>query len=152
MPNEAEEDLKLPPWIRQCQKTETTLSPPSKLFHLLGIFQYELFCPPIHLPPVHPSGQSPSRLHVCCHICHLFFETVGVYLCVVLPWCRTNRRSSDRVWQAVRNLDDLECLACPPKYRALNTFYKYYTGLATAPYPTLFSACKLNAPAKTLQP
>lgn len=41
--------------------------------------------------------------------------------------------------QAVRNLNDLECLACPPKYRALNTFWKYYTGRATAPYPTLFS-------------
>ncbi|KAL3132875.1 hypothetical protein ABBQ38_006795 [Trebouxia sp. C0009 RCD-2024] len=40
--------------------------------------------------------------------------------------------------QAVRNMDDLECLACPPKYRALNTFWKYYTGQATAPYPTLF--------------
>ena len=41
--------------------------------------------------------------------------------------------------QAVRNLDDLECLACPPKYRDLKTFYRYYTGLEVAPYPTLFS-------------
>ncbi|KAK9903387.1 hypothetical protein WJX75_004587 [Coccomyxa subellipsoidea] len=41
-------------------------------------------------------------------------------------------------FQAVRNLDDLECLACPPKYRDLKTFYRYYTGLEVAPYPTLF--------------
>ena len=41
--------------------------------------------------------------------------------------------------QAVRNLDDLECLACPPKYRDLKSFYKYYTGQLEAPIPTLFS-------------
>ena len=48
--------------------------------------------------------------------------------------------------QAVRNMDDLECLACPPKYRALNTFWKYYTGQATAPYPTLFSRSQSHVP------
>jgi hypothetical protein len=42
--------------------------------------------------------------------------------------------------QAVRNLDDLECLACPPKYRELKSFYKYYTGELKAPYLTIFSA------------
>ena len=42
--------------------------------------------------------------------------------------------------QAVRNLDDLECLACPPKYRELKSFYKYYTGQLKAPYLTVFSA------------
>jgi hypothetical protein len=41
--------------------------------------------------------------------------------------------------QAVRNLDDLECLACPPKYRSMMTYYKYYSGEKVAPYPTLFS-------------
>ncbi|KAK9834807.1 hypothetical protein WJX81_000122 [Elliptochloris bilobata] len=41
-------------------------------------------------------------------------------------------------FQAVRNEDDLECLACPPKYRELKTFHRYYTGAAVAPYPTLF--------------
>ena len=46
--------------------------------------------------------------------------------------------------QAVRNLDDLECLACPPKYRAVKTFYKYYSGEAVAPYPTIFSACRVG--------
>lgn len=42
-------------------------------------------------------------------------------------------------FQAVRNLDDLECMACPPKYRHLATFYKYYSGEKVAPYPTIFS-------------
>ena len=41
-------------------------------------------------------------------------------------------------FQAVRNYEDLACMACPPKYRALNTFYKYYTGEATAPVTTIF--------------
>lgn len=36
-------------------------------------------------------------------------------------------------------MDDLECMACPPKYRHIATFYKYYSGQLKAPYPTLFS-------------
>ena len=31
-------------------------------------------------------------------------------------------------FQSVRNEQDLACLACPPKYRKMNTFYKYYSG------------------------
>ena len=31
-------------------------------------------------------------------------------------------------FQSVRNEQDLTCLACPPKYREMNTFYKYYSG------------------------
>lgn len=42
-------------------------------------------------------------------------------------------------FQAVRNLDDLECMACPPKYRSMASFYKYYSGENVAPYLTLFS-------------
>ncbi|GLC41533.1 hypothetical protein PLESTB_001000700 [Pleodorina starrii] len=41
-------------------------------------------------------------------------------------------------FQAVRNLDDLETMACPPKYRAMQTFYKYYSGEKVAPFPTIF--------------
>ncbi|EFN55283.1 hypothetical protein CHLNCDRAFT_57928 [Chlorella variabilis] len=41
-------------------------------------------------------------------------------------------------FQAVRNMDDLECMACPPKYRHIATFYKYYSGQVKPPYPTLF--------------
>ena len=33
-------------------------------------------------------------------------------------------------FQSVRNEQDLMCLACPAKYRQMNTFYKYYTGMA----------------------
>lgn len=42
-------------------------------------------------------------------------------------------------FQAMRNLDDMETMACPPKYRQMGTFYKYYSGEKVAPYPTLFS-------------
>jgi lariat debranching enzyme len=41
-------------------------------------------------------------------------------------------------FQSVRNLDDLECMSVPNKYKELGTFYKYYSGEAVAPYPTLF--------------
>ena len=44
----------------------------------------------------------------------------------------------------MRNLDDLECLACPPKYRELKSFYKYYTGQLKAPYLTIFSAPRMG--------
>lgn len=30
-------------------------------------------------------------------------------------------------------------MACPQKYRSMQTFYKYYSGERVAPYPTLFS-------------
>jgi hypothetical protein len=36
-------------------------------------------------------------------------------------------------------MDDLECMACPPKYRHIADFWKYYSGQVTAPYPTIFS-------------
>ena len=41
-------------------------------------------------------------------------------------------------FQAVRNMDDLETMACPAKYRSLQSFHKYYSGEAVAPIPTLF--------------
>jgi lariat debranching enzyme len=41
----------------------------------------------------------------------------------------------------VRNLDDLETMSCPVKYRDIMTFYKYYSGEKQAPVPTLFSEC-----------
>ena len=41
--------------------------------------------------------------------------------------------------QAARNLDDLECMSVPPKYRKIMDYYKYYSGQVKAPYPTLFS-------------
>ena len=41
-------------------------------------------------------------------------------------------------FQAVRNVDDLECMSVPQKYKALGTFHEYYSGRKRAPYPTLF--------------
>ncbi|XP_023002367.1 lariat debranching enzyme isoform X2 [Cucurbita maxima] len=41
-------------------------------------------------------------------------------------------------FQAVRNEYDLKSLNVPPKYRAMNSFWKYYSGAEIAPYPTIF--------------
>ncbi|CAL4944118.1 unnamed protein product [Urochloa decumbens] len=41
-------------------------------------------------------------------------------------------------FQAVRNKDDLRCVNVPQKYRTMNSFWKYYSGQAVAPYPTIF--------------
>ncbi|XP_039781185.1 lariat debranching enzyme-like [Panicum virgatum] len=41
-------------------------------------------------------------------------------------------------FQAVRNTDDLRCVNVPLKYRTMNSFWKYYSGQAVAPYPTIF--------------
>lgn len=41
-------------------------------------------------------------------------------------------------FQAVRNRNDLECMAVPPKYRQIETFYKYYSGEKVAPVLTVF--------------
>ena len=40
-------------------------------------------------------------------------------------------------FQAVRNENDLHCLAVPPKYRRLGDFYRYYSGEKVAPILTL---------------
>ncbi|UMM13738.1 hypothetical protein L5515_001866 [Caenorhabditis briggsae] len=41
-------------------------------------------------------------------------------------------------YQAVRNHGDLPHMSIPPKYRSLQTFYKYYSGEKKAPVLTLF--------------
>ena len=41
-------------------------------------------------------------------------------------------------FQAMRNQNDVACMACPPKYRALGNFHEYYTGKKKAPVPTIF--------------
>ncbi|XP_078475347.1 lariat debranching enzyme-like [Lampetra planeri] len=41
-------------------------------------------------------------------------------------------------FQAVRNEADLKCVAVPPKYRQMQTFYKYYSGEKKAPILTVF--------------
>ncbi|ELW48589.1 Lariat debranching enzyme [Tupaia chinensis] len=40
--------------------------------------------------------------------------------------------------QAVRNEADLRCMAVPPKYRHMQTFYRYYSGEKKAPILTVF--------------
>ncbi|XP_022905368.1 lariat debranching enzyme [Onthophagus taurus] len=41
-------------------------------------------------------------------------------------------------FQATRNEEDLRCMAIPPKYREMCTFYKYYSGEKKAPVLTVF--------------
>jgi len=41
-------------------------------------------------------------------------------------------------FQSLRNMADFHSLAVPPKYRALGSFHRYYSGEAKAPYLTLF--------------
>ncbi|KAG8432643.1 hypothetical protein GDO86_017044 [Hymenochirus boettgeri] len=41
-------------------------------------------------------------------------------------------------FQAVRNEGDIKCMAVPPKYRQMQTFYKYYSGEKKAPILTIF--------------
>jgi lariat debranching enzyme len=41
-------------------------------------------------------------------------------------------------FQAIRNVDDVECMSVPNKYKELGTFHSYYSGAKVAPYPTLF--------------
>lgn len=41
-------------------------------------------------------------------------------------------------FEAVRNEDDLMCMACPDKFKDMRSFYKYYSGESVAPVPTVF--------------
>lgn len=41
-------------------------------------------------------------------------------------------------FQAVRNKNDLKSLNVPDKFLSMNSFWKYYSGLEVAPYPTIF--------------
>ncbi|KAM8933989.1 lariat debranching enzyme [Pelodytes ibericus] len=41
-------------------------------------------------------------------------------------------------FQSVRNEGDMKCMAVPPKYRQMQTFYKYYSGEKKAPILTIF--------------
>lgn len=41
-------------------------------------------------------------------------------------------------FQAARNEQDMECMACPTKFRMMQDFYKYYSGVKVAPVLTVF--------------
>ena len=72
----------------------------------------------------------------CCH-----GELDAIYAAVAERERREGRRvdlviiSGD--FQAVRNPADFSGMSVPVKFRKMNTFYKYYSGEAVAPYPTL---------------
>lgn len=56
---------------------------------------------------------------------------------------RTTGKKVDAVlccgdFQAVRNLDDLQCMAVPDKYKRMNSFYRYYSGEKKAKWLTIF--------------
>jgi lariat debranching enzyme len=73
----------------------------------------------------------------CCH-----GELDSIYASLAL----TEERAGCKVdvllicgdFQAVRNAGDLAGMACPAKYRAMQTFYKYYSGEKVAPVLTIF--------------
>ncbi len=49
-------------------------------------------------------------------------------------------------FQAVRNASDLACMACPDRFRVMNSFWRYYNGDKRAPYPTVFVGGNHEAP------
>ena len=49
-------------------------------------------------------------------------------------------------FQAVRNASDLACMACPDRFRMMNSFWRYYNGDERAPYPTIFVGGNHEAP------
>ncbi|CAK5271171.1 unnamed protein product [Mycena citricolor] len=90
--------------------------------------------------PAQPGGRSRTQMRVaiqgCCHgelntiyeqISHL--ETTNAYKVDVLLICGD--------FQAIRNHQDLQCMAVPDKYKALGEFHQYYIGERQAPILTL---------------
>ena len=60
-----------------------------------------------------------------------------------LERCASDGRKVDLLvccgdFQAVRNEQDMECMACPQKYRMMQDFFKYYGGRSAAPVLTVF--------------
>ncbi|KAI1977614.1 lariat debranching enzyme [Ophidiomyces ophidiicola] len=41
-------------------------------------------------------------------------------------------------FQAVRNSNDMACMAVPPRYKQIGDFHEYYSGARVAPYLTIF--------------
>eukprot|EP01052_Picozoa_sp_SAG31_P054464 SAG31_NODE_14514_length_802_cov_1.453770_2_plen_152_part_01 len=90
-------------------------------------------------PPQEPAEQKSLRICVqgCGH-----GELDAIYATVL----ELERHQGQRVdlllccgdFQAVRFKSDLDCMAVPPKFRKLGTFYRYYTGEKVAPVPTVF--------------
>ena len=73
----------------------------------------------------------------CCH-----GELDSIYASVALAEERSNCKVDALLicgdFQAVRNPADLATMACPAKYRSMQSFYKYYSGEKVAPVLTIF--------------
>ena len=99
----------------------------------------------LSLSPQKPNQPPQIAVEGCCHgDLDRIYETIAEL--DKIPGAQGKDKRQKKIellvicgdFQAVRNLDDLECLACPPKYRALRTFHKYYSGEARAPVLTVF--------------
>ena len=73
----------------------------------------------------------------CCH-----GELDAIYASLALAEEQSGKRVDLLLicgdFQAVRNAADLAGMACPPKYRAMHDFWRYYSGEKTAPVLTIF--------------
>ncbi|RPB09101.1 hypothetical protein P167DRAFT_567474 [Morchella conica CCBAS932] len=58
--------------------------------------------------------------------------------CAINKWPGVDLLIIGGDFQAVRNMQDLNIMSCPEKYRALGDFHEYYSGKRRAPYLTLF--------------
>ncbi|KAI5837149.1 DBR1-domain-containing protein [Morchella snyderi] len=58
--------------------------------------------------------------------------------CAINKWPGVDLLIIGGDFQAVRNMQDLNIMSCPEKYRELGDFHEYYSGARRAPYLTLF--------------
>jgi len=88
-----------------------------------------------------PVASTGSNLRIavvgCCH-----GELDVIYSTIETACVADGGKSPDLVvicgdFQAVRNEQDLECMACPLRFRAMGDFWQYYAGKRKAPVPTL---------------
>lgn len=105
---------------------------------------------PIHDPPYNPKKDvtleeigTPTKTSLCVAIegcCHGALD--GIYDRLLAYQERTGRGIDLLLccgdFQGIRNVTDLHSIAVPAKYRALGSFYKYYSGEKLAPFLTVF--------------
>lgn len=91
------------------------------------------------------TGCVHGQLNVLYDELHMIQERDGVKIDAVIctgdfQVCTSeiNGDGSDFMKQAVRNKNDLECLACPEKYHRMQDFHEYYNGTRQAPILTVF--------------
>ncbi|OJJ88331.1 RNA lariat debranching enzyme [Aspergillus glaucus CBS 516.65] len=88
-----------------------------------------------------PDSNSPSvrvAFEGCGHGClHEIYASVG-RSATLKGWDDVDLVVIGGDFQAVRNSNDLACMAVPIKYREIGDFHEYYSGKRTAPYLTIF--------------